>query len=75
MLAKEIQRGGKMKRKFSKAMGIGLVLVLLISLLPIILLSGCAEGGGIDFVQIVNNPFVVIVAAVVLALWMFKRNK
>jgi len=51
-------------------------LALLISLLSVLLLVGCMEGGGgVDFVKITQNPFVVIVGALIIAFWMFKRSK
>ncbi len=51
--------------------------LLITSLLSILLLGGCTGegGGGIDFVKLTQNPFVVIVGALVIAFWMFGRSK
>lgn len=49
--------------------------LLLISLSPALLLSGCAEGGGFDIVKFTQNPVVMILLAVVIVIYMMKRSK
>ena len=52
--------------------------LLLISLSPILLTSGCAskeDGGGFDIVKFTQNPVVMVVAGILIVYWMMKKSK
>lgn len=51
-------------------------LLLIISLLSVSVLVGCAGGGGeMDILPFLQNPIVMVVAGVIIAYWMFKHHK
>lgn len=54
-------------------------IALTLTLLPLILLSGCLvpgqSGGGLNPVKIVQNPWVMIIGVIAIVWWLSQRGK